>query len=217
MPALASYAFDIWLFEALLPLLSGASVRVVPRERVLDVDGAGGGDHGRHVLHAVPALMRQLVDEGANLRGALPTVLRRAFVGRRRACRRSCPAPCGRRVPAAGGAGPLRPHRGDHHLRRAPGAGGEAAGRHLIGRPLGNTRAVRAGRGGAPAPVGVPASCTSAGQGGAGLPGPAGADGGALRPDPLSAEPRARLYRTGDRARWRADGSWSSWAGWTTR
>src|SRR3990170_3826299 len=37
MPALASYAFDIWLFEALLPLTSGAAVRLVERERVLDV------------------------------------------------------------------------------------------------------------------------------------------------------------------------------------
>ncbi len=48
MPSLASFAFDIWLFEALLPLLSGGSVRVVPRERVVDVDAAGGGAGGRH-------------------------------------------------------------------------------------------------------------------------------------------------------------------------
>ena len=36
------------------------------------------------------------------------------------------------------------------------------------------------------------------------LPGPARADGGALRPRPFAAEPGARLYRTGDRARWLA-------------
>ncbi|HEV3049248.1 MAG TPA: condensation domain-containing protein, partial [Longimicrobium sp.] len=37
MPSLASFAFDIWLFETLLPLLSGGTVRLVPRERVPDV------------------------------------------------------------------------------------------------------------------------------------------------------------------------------------
>ncbi|HEX7240169.1 MAG TPA: condensation domain-containing protein, partial [Longimicrobiaceae bacterium] len=37
MPSLASFAFDIWLFESLLPLLRGGTVRIVPRERVVDV------------------------------------------------------------------------------------------------------------------------------------------------------------------------------------
>jgi non-ribosomal peptide synthetase component F len=37
VPSLASFAFDIWLFETLLPLLGGGTVRLVPRDRVPDV------------------------------------------------------------------------------------------------------------------------------------------------------------------------------------
>lgn len=48
MQALASYYFDIWLFDTLLPLTSGAAVRLPDRERVLEeaADAA--------LLHAVP-------------------------------------------------------------------------------------------------------------------------------------------------------------------
>ncbi|MBV9774698.1 MAG: AMP-binding protein, partial [Gemmatimonadetes bacterium] len=63
MPSLASYAFDIWLFETFLPLTSGASVRLVPAERVMDVPALVRDLEGATLLHAVPALMRQIVDE----------------------------------------------------------------------------------------------------------------------------------------------------------
>ena len=36
-------------------------------------------------------------------------------------------------------------------------------------------------------------------------------------PDPFAAAPGSRMYRAGDLVRYRADGSWSSWAGWTIR
>ncbi|HEX2092533.1 MAG TPA: phosphopantetheine-binding protein, partial [Longimicrobiaceae bacterium] len=51
-------------------------------------------------------------------------------------------------------------------------------------------RAVRGGRGG-----------------GARLPGPAGADRQKFVPDPFGGETGVRLYRTGDRVRWRTDGT----------
>ena len=50
-----------------------------------------------------------------------------------------------------------------------------------------------------------PASCTSAARGCAGIPGGGGADGGAVRARPMGG-PGARMYATGDRARWRRDG-----------
>ncbi|MFL5541905.1 MAG: condensation domain-containing protein, partial [Longimicrobiaceae bacterium] len=81
VPSLASFAFDIWLFETLLPLLGGGTVRLVPRERVPDVPRLLEDLAGCTVLHAVPALMRRIVEEvRATPEGVLGT-LRRAFVG----------------------------------------------------------------------------------------------------------------------------------------
>ena len=36
-------------------------------------------------------------------------------------------------------------------------------------------------------------------------------------PDPFSGKAGERLYRTGDRVRWRRMGSWSFWGGWMIR
>jgi len=83
----------------------------------------------------------------------------------------------------------------------------DAAGPIPIGRPIANTKVYVLDRGGRPAPIGVPGELY------------AGGDGVALGywerpdltserfvPDPFSPEPGARLFRTGDRARWREDG-----------
>ena len=70
-----------------------------------------------------------------------------------------------------------------------------------------NTRLYVLDARGEPVPVGVPGELYIGGaRGGARLPGPAGADGGALRARSVRREPGARLYRTGDLARWLADG-----------
>ncbi|HEU4558562.1 MAG TPA: amino acid adenylation domain-containing protein, partial [Longimicrobium sp.] len=81
VPSLASFAFDIWLFETLLPLLGGGTVRLVPRDRVLDVPALVEDLSACTHLHAVPALMRRIVEEvRARPEGVLRS-LRRAFVG----------------------------------------------------------------------------------------------------------------------------------------
>jgi amino acid adenylation domain-containing protein len=93
----------------------------------------------------------------------------------------------------------------DTDLARCAPGGRDAA----IGRPIANTRAyvLDAARC-EPAPAGCRASCTSAGRGWRAATWAARADGGALRPRSVRpARPGARLYRTGDRARWRADGT----------
>ena len=80
VPALASYAFDIWAFEVFVPLVVGGTVRILPRERVRDVEALAREAAGADVLHAVPALMRETVAEV--LRGGEPLRrMARLFVG----------------------------------------------------------------------------------------------------------------------------------------
>jgi acyl carrier protein len=77
-----------------------------------------------------------------------------------------------------------------------------------IGRPVGNTRAYVLDRGGRPAPIGVGGELYLGGvQVGRGYLHRPALTAGRFFPDPFGAEPGARLYRTGDRARWRADGA----------
>ncbi|HET7460811.1 MAG TPA: amino acid adenylation domain-containing protein [Longimicrobium sp.] len=205
MPALASYAFDIWLFEALLPLVSGAAVRVVGRERVLDPPTLLDEIADATLLHAVPALMAQL----AGLERQAPRLarLRRAFVG-------------GDRVPAALLA-EMRdafPAAGTHVLygpteatilaaaHPVPAEGGVEG--HPIGTALPNVRAWVCDAAGAPQPQGVPGELLLGGAGVArGYLGRRGLTAERFVPDPFSGVPGARLYRTGDRVRRRADGT----------
>jgi amino acid adenylation domain-containing protein len=205
MPALASYAFDIWLFEALLPLTSGAAVRLVARERVLDVPALMEEIADATLVHAVPALMRQLV-QAERERSRLAR-LRRAFVG-------------GDRVPADLLAEMREALPGaESHVLYGPTEGtilasthpvpadGMVAG-HPIGRPLGNVRLYVCDAFGRPQPAGVPGEL---------LIGGAGVARGYLErpaltaerfvPHPFGGQPGARLYRTGDLGRWRADGT----------
>ncbi len=201
MPSLASFAFDIWLLEALLPLLSGGSVRVVPRERVVDVDALVEELEGATVLHAVPALMRRVVDGVAAARGALPR-LRRALVGGD-AVPPELPGAMREVFPGAEVRLLYGPTEGTiicaaHHAR-----GAEAGGRHLLGRPLGNAPLYVLDAAGEPAPVGVPGELCIAGAATArGYPGRPEATAGRFVPDALSGVAGARMYRSGDRARW---------------
>jgi amino acid adenylation domain-containing protein len=62
MPALSSFAFDISLFELFCPLLAGGTAVILPAEEVLDVDALAARLPGFTRLHAVPSLMRQIVN-----------------------------------------------------------------------------------------------------------------------------------------------------------
>jgi amino acid adenylation domain-containing protein len=205
MPAMASYAFDIWLFEALLPLTSGAAVRLVERERVMDVPALAEEIADATLVHAVPALMRQLVH--AEREAPRLGRLRRAFVG-------------GDRVPADLLAEMRAAFSGaETHVLYGPTEGtilasthpvpedGAVAG-HPIGRPLGNVRLYVCAESGSPQPAGVPGELLIGGAGVArGYLGRAGLTAERFVPDPFSIDGGARLYRTGDRARWLADGT----------
>ncbi len=76
-----------------------------------------------------------------------------------------------------------------------------------IGRPIGNTRVYILDAKGALAPFGVAGELCIGGDGVAlGYAGDPALSAERFPPDPFSSEPGARLYRSGDRARWRADG-----------
>jgi amino acid adenylation domain-containing protein len=204
MASLASFAFDIWLFETLLPLACGATVRIVPRERVVDLAALAEEVADATLLHAVPALMRQLVDEVAAGRGTLPG-LRAAFVGGD-AVPPELPGAMREVFPGAEVRILYGPTEGAvicaAHL-----AGGEASGRHLLGRPLGNAPLYVLDGAGEPAPLGVPGElCIGGASVARGYLGRPELTGERFVPDPFAPESGARMYRTGDRARRDAGG-----------
>jgi amino acid adenylation domain-containing protein len=204
MPCLASYAFDIWFFEALLPLLAGGATRVVPRERVTEPERLLGDLAGATALHAVPALMRQVAQAAlASPAGGLAGI-RLAFVGGDRVDPEVVEE-MRAALPAAEPFVMYGPTEGTILCAAVPAEPGES--RRLMGRPLGNARLYVLEPSGEPAPVGVPGEVCIGGEATArdylGRP---DLTAGAFVPDPFAAEPGARMYRSGDRARWGEDG-----------
>jgi amino acid adenylation domain-containing protein len=201
---LASCAFDIWVFETLVPLAWGAAVRLVPRERVAAADSLLDEIADATVLHAVPALMRQ-VAAAARARGGAAGV-RRAFVGGD-----AVPPDLVEEMRAAFPRAELHVLYGPTEatvLAASRHAGAEPLRGREIGRPLPNVRALVLDGTGEPAPAGTPGELYLGGAGVArgylGLP---ATTAERWLPDPFSGEAGARLYRTGDRARWRTDGT----------
>ncbi|HEX2081043.1 MAG TPA: amino acid adenylation domain-containing protein, partial [Longimicrobium sp.] len=206
VPSLASFAFDIWLFETLLPLLGGGTVRLVPRERVPDVPRLVEDLAGCTAVHAVPALMRRIVEEVRARPGGVLGALRHAFVGGDAVApdlleemRTAFPAA---EIHVLYGPTEAAIICAAHRL------GGEAAARQMVGRPLGNAALYVVEPGGRVAPVGVPGELW---LGGASVArdylGRPGLTAERFVPDPFATGPGARLYRTGDRVRWLSDGA----------
>ncbi|HEY0022711.1 MAG TPA: amino acid adenylation domain-containing protein [Longimicrobium sp.] len=205
MPALASYAFDIWLFEALLPLTSGAAVRLVDRERVMDVPALVREIADATLVHAVPALMRQVV----HVEREAPRLarLRRAFVGGDRVAA-DLLAEMREALPGAESHVLYGPTEGTILASTHPVPVDGTVYGHPIGTPLGNVRVYVCDALGGPQPAGIPGELLIGGAGVArGYLGRPAMTAERFVPDPFSAKGGARLYRTGDRARWRADGT----------
>ena len=80
MPCLASFSFDISLFELCNPLCNGGTTVVWGQKDVLDVRLLADSRDGLTALHCVPTLMRQLVS-WMKEHGRVSRSLRAAFVG----------------------------------------------------------------------------------------------------------------------------------------
>jgi amino acid adenylation domain-containing protein len=204
LPALAASAFDISLWELLLPLVSGAELRLVPPPRVMDPRALLGDIADATLLSAVPGLMREILE--AERRAPRLARVRGIFVG-------------GEPIPAnlLADLSTVFPAARTYVLygpteaavlstaHEVP-ADGAVAG-YPIGRPLGNVRLYVCNAFGEPQPVGVAGELLIAGIGVArGYLGRPALTAERFVPDPLSTVPGARLYRSGDRVRWTEGG-----------
>jgi amino acid adenylation domain-containing protein len=198
--SIASFSFDIFLLELLEPLLAGGACVLLPTHPTLDLERLVDELGSATILHAVPAVMRQVLAL-ARLRGAAAPRLRALFLG-------------GDAVPAdllgeLRGAFPgveIWVLYGPTEaaivctLWRMP---AEGPVRSLLGRPFAGVEIHLRDAAGRPVPVGVPGEIWIGG---------AGVARGYWRREELTAErfvtlEGRRFYRSGDLARRLPDGA----------
>ncbi|HET7463045.1 MAG TPA: amino acid adenylation domain-containing protein, partial [Longimicrobium sp.] len=192
----ASLSFDAAVFELVMPLASGAALCVAPREELLPGPGLLALLR-RHAVTTVilpPSTLAALpVEDLPALRTittageALPAELVGRWGARHRLWNLYGPTEATIWSTAAECADPAR--------------------KPDIGAPIANVRACVLDAALEPLPVGVPGELYVGGAGVArGYLGRPALTAERFVPDPFSAVPGARLYRTGDRVRWLADG-----------
>ncbi|MFG2330906.1 amino acid adenylation domain-containing protein [Streptomyces sp. NPDC048604] len=200
LSAVTPVTFDIAGLELYAPLVAGARVHVVRKEDAVDGRRLAEvlAETGTTVLQATPATWQLLVEAGWENDGAL-----RALVGGE-----ALPPSLAERLVRGPGRtwnvyGPTETtiwstaHRLDSGTEQIS-----------IGRPLANTQAYVLDERLRPVPVGVPGDLYLGGTGVArGYRGRPGLTAERFVPDPYADRPGARMYATGDRARWREDGT----------
>lgn len=195
--ALTSLPFDIAALELFLPLTTGASVIVVPDEAMRDGDAqwAVMREHGVTHVQATPSGWALLLAAGFDAPGvvalmggeAAPLPLVRDLTGRVRELHNVY--------------GPTEATIWSTTALLEPGVTDV-----VIGRPVDNTQVYLLDLRLRPVPAGAPGELYLGGRGVArGYAGRAGLTAERFLPDPYG-DPGARIYRTGDRARYRADG-----------
>ncbi|HYH80783.1 MAG TPA: amino acid adenylation domain-containing protein, partial [Longimicrobium sp.] len=205
-PCMASFAFDIWLFEAVMPLLAGAAVRLLSRERVMELPRLVDELRRATILHAVPALMRRIAEESRNSAQGPLREMRAVFVGGD-AIAPDLLGEMRDAFPSAAVYVMYGPTEGTIICAAHP-LGDETVRRHLMGHPLGSAALYVLDADGGVVPVGAPGEVyvgnTAVARGYLNRP---GLTAERFVPDALSGRPGARLYRTGDLGRWLADGT----------
>ncbi|MET0397904.1 MAG: condensation domain-containing protein, partial [Longimicrobiaceae bacterium] len=195
----------IWGFEVFTSLLTGGEVRLLPRETVQDAERLVEELAGVDAVHAVPALMREVVARVQAGPETLPGI-RRVFVGGD-----AVPPDLLEQMRSVFPAARLWVMYGPTEntiLSSATPLRREASyGWQMVGRPLPGVAMHVLDPAGNLLPTGVPGELCLAGAGLArGYLGRADVTAAVFVPDPFSGVSGARLYRTGDRVRRRADG-----------
>jgi amino acid adenylation domain-containing protein len=196
------FSFDVSVWEFLWPLQQGAMLVMARPDGHRDPAYLADVIQRRGVttLHFVPSMLQTFVesvdaDRCASLKRVLCSgeALPPALVDRFHA-----------RFPESVGLHNLYgPTEAAVDVSYWPCARGDATGIVPIGRPVWNTRLYVLDAAGQPAPVGVPGELHIGGvQVARGYHGRPSLTAERFVPDPFSATPGARLYRTGDRARW---------------
>jgi amino acid adenylation domain-containing protein len=199
-------SFDPAGTEIWAPLLAGAAVVLAEpgghREPAYLARAIR--EHGVTMVQAVPAQLRALLEAGAFDEGA---TLRRVFAGGE-ALGASVARSVADALPSAQVVNLYGPTETCITAVFHPFRAEDADDAVPIGRPVAGTAARVLDRALRPVPVGVPGELFIGGaQVGRGYPGRAALTAERFVPDPFSAEPGTRMYRTGDRVRWRADGA----------
>ncbi|HST58816.1 MAG TPA: amino acid adenylation domain-containing protein [Longimicrobium sp.] len=199
------FSFDASVWEFYAPLLAGATLVVAGPEAHRDPAELARAvqDERITVLQLVPSLLRALLEDGDL---ASPNPLVRLFCGGE-----ALPAELAARAREALGVEVINLYGpteacidATSHVHTVDEAGATVP----IGRPVDNVRAWVLDRAGAHAPLAAPGELYLGGrQLARGYLGRPGLTAERFVPDAFSGEPGARLYRTGDRARWRADGT----------
>ncbi|MFL6261090.1 MAG: amino acid adenylation domain-containing protein [Thermoanaerobaculia bacterium] len=209
----ASQCFDISVWEFLAALLVGGRVRIFPDETARDPERllAAVDREGVTILETVPSLLRVMLDgierredDRPALRAlrwlsptgeALPAALCRRWLG------------LYPHVPLLNAYGPTECSDNVSHwvVSHPPDDVDSVA---PIGRTMDNFRLYLLDAALALVPVGVPGELFVSGIGvGRGYLKDSAKTAEAFIPDPFATEPGGRLYRTGDRVAWRADGT----------
>ncbi|HEV7587030.1 MAG TPA: amino acid adenylation domain-containing protein, partial [Longimicrobium sp.] len=205
----ASPGFDVVVEELFPAWVRGAAVvftrgnRYAPAELLAEVER-----HGVTVFELPTAYWQEWVHALVHDGRRLPACVRVVMTGGERVAPEGLAAWSTLGVPLAHVFGLTETACNSAMLRLEAGDGGGRWPNLPVGTPTGNVRLYALDRWRHPAPVGVPGELFIGGEGVArGYLGRPGLTAARFVPDPFSAEPGARLYRTGDRVRWLADGN----------
>ncbi|HEX8618887.1 MAG TPA: amino acid adenylation domain-containing protein, partial [Thermoanaerobaculia bacterium] len=205
LPAVTNLSFDASLKQIFGPLITGRTVVLVDSASA-DPEGLLRTLEGQEApgLNCVPSLWRLLIDLIESGPAGRNRNLKALLLGGEEVS----PELIGRSQRVIPGLQVTNLYGPTETTSNATFAGGISAGNVSIGRPVANTRIYILDAHGQPVPVGVIGEIHI---GGAGV-----ARGYLNRPqltaerfirDPFSAEPGARMYKSGDLGRWRADGT----------